>query len=425
MGNQNKIVAGFDSSYVSAFGTLETGELTPVLQGDFIYGLNTQTWNTGVVNGTGAVVDTNTGRLRIQSGTGGNGNYAYITSKKIIRYRAGQGTVARFTPVFTAGVASSIQFWGVGSVVANAIYDGFGFGYNGTAFGVFHYNAGVQTFIPQTVTATSASDSWNGYKVDGTSGSSEDPSAPFSWNPALGSPVMIKYPYLGYGDVMFYVQNPASGKWLLVHTIKYANTSAVPELSNPSLQFIGFTSSTGSVTNMLMYCASVGMFISGKRNFISNPKHAVDRTRSGVTAEVPLFILKNCNTYNGVNNKGVIRLTSISVSSNNNTNNSTSTFRLRLNPTVGGSPVFAAVEGTTVDNGVTITSGNSIASIDIAGTITNGLMLRGLAITSSGNDNIDLAEDEILLSPGDTLAITGEAVTTSILTAVLNFSEDI
>lgn len=94
------IITKFDPSNMSAFGTLESSELTPIFQGDFAYGLNTQLWNAVVVSGTAATIDTNASRLRIQSGTGSAG-YAYITSRKIVRYRAGQGTTARFTPLFS------------------------------------------------------------------------------------------------------------------------------------------------------------------------------------------------------------------------------------------------------------------------------------------------------------------------------------
>lgn len=48
----------FNPANQSAFGSLETAELTPIFQGDFVYGLNTQTWNTAVTSGTGATVDT-------------------------------------------------------------------------------------------------------------------------------------------------------------------------------------------------------------------------------------------------------------------------------------------------------------------------------------------------------------------------------
>jgi hypothetical protein len=112
----SNVTASFNPANNSAFGTLETAELTPTFQGDFVYGLNTQLWAAGVVNGTGATVDTDAARLRIQSGTA-SGGYAWIQPKRPARYRAGQGTVARFTPLFTTGVANNVQLWGMGTIV--------------------------------------------------------------------------------------------------------------------------------------------------------------------------------------------------------------------------------------------------------------------------------------------------------------------
>lgn len=478
-----KAKINLDPSYLSAFGTLETGELTPVLQGDFVYGLNSQVWTysyvftittptvaptygtlysnnngtymcvytsgttmvcvgnsaplatgtltkisgtgdatitfsaftnpIGITNGTGASVDTNSGRLRIQGGTGGTGTYAYLTSKKIIRYRAGEGTVARFTPLFTAGVANSLQFWGIGSIISNAPYDGYFFGYNGTTFGIAHYNAGVQVaWIPQA--------SWNGIKANGESGMK------FTWDPTKGSPVMIKYPYLGYGDILFFVQSPETGDWLLVHTIQYANRANTTQLSNPSLQFIGFTSSSGSTTNLTMYCGSVGVFISGVRNFISNPKWAADNFKTAITTETNILTLKNCINYNGIVNRGKIRLNSLSVASNNNSNNSVGIIRLKINSTIGGTPAFSAINGSTADGGNSITSGNSIASVDVVGTtVAGGQYIFNISITASGNDLIDLSEYEIVVLPGEILTVSGTANVASILSASLNWSEDV
>jgi hypothetical protein len=493
MGNQNKIVAGFDSSLLSAFGSLETAELTPVLQGDFVYGIHNQMWNysfvfvitapsvsptagaiytnntgtfvvkfsastgltadgnvppaasgtltkvsgtgdatitfssftqqAGVIQGTGAAIDTNVGRLRIQSGTAATGT-AYITSKKIIRYRAGQGTLARFTPVFTTGVASSFQFWGVFSVVNNAIYDGYGFAWNGTAFGIAYYNAGSLAWIPQNAAATTGTQSWNGYKVDGTSGCTDDPASMYSYDSTKGSPVMIKYPFLGYGNVFFYVQNPISGKWMLVHTIKYANSSASIELSNPSLQFGGFTLSTGSTTNMTMYCGSVGLFISGSRNFISNPSFGFSNRKTAVTTQTSIFAIKNCLSYNGVINRGTIRLDYLSFAWDGA--NDTALLNIILNPVLGGTPAYSATSGTTADNGTTITAGNSISSFDTAGTtITGGTILYNIALARNTGISNDLTDHDIILCPGDVIAFAVTSATSGTTRVACNWSCDI
>ena len=106
-------VVQIGGSNVSAFGDLIVANLTPVLQLDFVYGINTQTGSSTVANS--ATVDTNASRLRLQSGTNAAGA-ATFTSNRIARYRAGQGMVARFTCAWTTNAASSTQVIGVGSL---------------------------------------------------------------------------------------------------------------------------------------------------------------------------------------------------------------------------------------------------------------------------------------------------------------------
>lgn len=398
----------FPASMLTAFGTLETAELEPIFQSDFVYGLNTQRWNTATVSGTGAAVDTDARRLRIQSGTDGAG-YAYITSKIVIRYRAGQGNVFRATPIFATGTANNTQLWGIGSIASNVPYDGYFFGYNGTTFGIVHYIAGTPTWVARA--------SWNGDKVDGTAGTS------FNWNPAYGTPVQIKYPYLGYGNILFQVQNPTTSQWVTVHTIKYANTTATTQLANPSLQVMGFILNSGNTSNLIMYMGSVSVFLSGARSFISNPKWAADNNKSGITTETCLLNIRNCTTFNGVTNRGVIRLNYLSFGS---ANNSLSVCRLKLGVTIGGSPSYSTVNGSTADGGVTITSGNSVASVDTAGTtVTGGTYLFNVSVGQNSNISVDLTPLNILIAPGEILTVSGFATASSVLGASVNWSEDI
>jgi hypothetical protein len=414
----------FDPSYTSAFGTLETAELTPVFQGDFVYGLNTQIWNTPTVSGAGATVDTSVGRLRIQSGTSGSG-YAYITCKRILRYRAGQGIVVRMTPLFTQGVEGNVQYWGIGAITSNALSDGYFFGWNGGTFGIAHYNNGsLYRFYPQN--------EWDVDRCDGAFGSS------FAWNPSLGSPVMIKYPYLGYGNIEFFVQNPTTGRWVLCHIIQYANTTATTQLSNPSMQVIGFTLNSGNTANRIMYCASVGVFISGERSFVGNPRWAADSAGlvsigtgvKGIVAanENCLLNLRNCTTYNGVTNKGMMRLNSLSIGSS--TGNANVIIRLLINATFSTTPVYTPINGTTADNGVTLTAANSIASVDVAGTTITSLANRGIyifnmSLGASGSNVIDLEPFDLFINPTEVLTISGQSSTNANVTASINWSEDI
>lgn len=405
----NNPVVRFDPSNMSAFGTLESQDLTPVIQGDFVYGLNTQVWQTPVTSGTGATVDTNASRLRIQSGTANNG-YAYVLSRRAVRYRAGQGTVARFTPLFTTGVADSTQLWGMGTVASNAPLDGYFFGYNGATFGICHYNNGSPTWVAQA--------DWNGDKVNGDAGTA------FTLNPTYGTPAMIKYPYLGYGDIEFFLQNPATGRWVLAHVIRYANTTATIQLTNPSMHFMGYVKNSGNVANLTLYCGSVGVFISGQRSFISCSRWAADSNKASITTETALLAIRAATTYNGVTNRAQIRFNSISFASAAATSNSYCILRAYLNPTVGGTPAWATISGTSADSGVTITSGQSVASIDKAGTLSGGTYLFNLSIASGSNVVLDLTPFHNFLAPGEIMGFTGTASSNSQLGVSVNWTED-
>lgn len=387
---------------VSAFGTLETAELTPLVQLDFIYGINTQTGVTSVAN-TG-VVDTLVGRLRIQTGTNAAGAGTF-TSRKTAKYRPGQGVMARFTAAWATSAASSTQIVGAGTSA-----DGYFFGFNGVTFGILHKNAGVSNWIAQTA--------WNGDKCDGSGVSG------FNWNKTNGNVMMIKYPFLGYGNIKFYVQNSTTSGWILVHTIQYANSSPSIQLANPNLSFYANVTNDGSTTNLTMYVGSVGMFLSGMRSFAANPRWATDNNKASITAETSVFGLRNCATYNGVTNRGLIRLHAFSFGTT--AASGIAVARLRIGATLGGVPAYTPINGGTADNGVTITSGNSIASVDTAATTsTAGTLLFNLTGGNPTQQMIDLTPFDLFIAPGEVLTcavFSGNATTGSI---ALNWSEDI
>ena len=394
----------FDPSNMSAFGTLETAELTPVIQIDFVHGLNTQIGAGTTANS--ATTDTNAGRLRLQSGTNSAGSAIYA-SRRVAKYRPGQGITARFTAAFTTGVASSTQIVGVGNAD-----NGYFFGYNGATFGILHRNGGSDTWTAQT--------SWNGDKADGTGASA------FNWNKTYGNVCMIKYPFLGYGDIGFYVQDSATARWILVHTIRYANTTATIQHTNPNLFFYAQSINSGATTNQTIYVGSVGVFLSGVRDYIGSPRWATDNYKAGVTAETVLFSLRNATTYNGITNRSLMRLQSLSAGAMANAALTVCVIRLRIGATVGGSPSWATINGTTADSGVTITSGNSVASVDVAGTTaTGGTLIYNLTTSTPGDQTVDLTPFGLFVAPGEILTVSGFGSSSATIAAALNWSEDI
>lgn len=410
-----KPVIQWDASMLSAFGTPEVGELTPLIQLDWLYGINSQS---GMTNGTanGGNTDTLGGRLRLQSGTSSTG-VSVFQSKRPAKYRAGQGVTARFTTVFGAPVANNLQEIGVGNDT-----DGYFYGYNTNgAFGINYKSFGTNFWIAQT--------NWNGDQCLG-SGASR-----FTWNQTNGNVCMIKYPFLGYGVISFWCLDPVSARWILCHTIQYPNTKQTIQISNPNLSFYARTVNSGSTANQTMYSGSLGIFLSGQRNFVSNPKWAMNSGyKTGITTETPLLTLVNVTNYNNQVNRSLIRLNSLSVGGALSTAGSC-IINFRYSATLGGTaPIYNAINGTTnALNGLSVTNGNSICTFDVTGsTVTGGTLMWntvGAATSNNGQINqppIDLTPFDLYVAPGDSMTVSAVTSTgTASVIISLTWTEDI
>lgn len=134
---------------VGAFGELLVAEMTPRVQIDAVFGLLSTDHET-LTDGSSGSVTTSGSMFICQTGTS-VGGYGVLRSRRIVRYRPGQGMRLRFSGLFTTGIADSLQFAG-GYTATEAI----GFGYNGADFGVFRREAGSTKIVRLTVTAAAA-----------------------------------------------------------------------------------------------------------------------------------------------------------------------------------------------------------------------------------------------------------------------------
>jgi hypothetical protein len=130
---------------VSAFGEPLAISPTAVVQLDAIYGTTTDVIQT-YHNGTGSSSGSVSGVFQVESGTT-QGGYGVLRSKRFVRYRPGQGVVARFTAAFTTGVAGSLQFAGFANQENRVA-----FGWNGNRFGVVRSSGGKATILLMTIT---------------------------------------------------------------------------------------------------------------------------------------------------------------------------------------------------------------------------------------------------------------------------------
>jgi hypothetical protein len=94
----------------SIFGEVLTVPLTPVLQGDFIYGLNSELVESITQGGGGATV---ANQLYSVSSAAATSSMGLIRSHRMLRYRSGQGLEARFSGIFSAPVVGNSQIIGL------------------------------------------------------------------------------------------------------------------------------------------------------------------------------------------------------------------------------------------------------------------------------------------------------------------------
>jgi hypothetical protein len=363
---------------------------------------------TTAVTGTGTATTANS-LLSVSTGASSS-SAAQLISRRYLKYRAGQGAMGRFTMLFSAGVANSKQYAGLGNA---SLIDAFAFGYNGVNFGLFHINNSSETFVNQS--------SWNVDTLDGTA-SSSNPSG-MLLDPTKGNVAQIKYQYLGFGCIYYYIEHDTDGEFTLVHILKYPNTNTSTSLANPSLNLIWRVENSSNTSNVVLKAGSGALFVEGNIKTLG-AKNATDNSKGAITTLTNILTLRNATTYNTVANRGQIRLKGISIAYDGG--NGVATLQVILNTTLGGTPAFNTINGTTANQGVTITNGQSVASVDIAGTtITGGTVLFNTTVARLNNQYVDLSNLDIFISPSETLTFAMKATTSGTCAVAVNWVEDI
>lgn len=482
--NQGAVKSAIESP-LTAFGEILTAKNTAFIQNTGVYEFmptNFRQYNS--LSGSSSVTN------RMFTASCGTTQYAYgvIQSFRSLNYNAGQSGMARFTAVFPSNTAN--HWSGVGLV---NLSDELSFGYNGTAFGIWHrYNgvAEVRTItvsvassgstnltltlndVAYTIPLTAGTTAHNAYQIAAWLNSNQDvwvadqldntvivsaesdgaKSGTYSyshatstgsisqskagvtktsthipqsqWNkstcsdwtlpldPTKGNVYQVIYPYLGFGDIQFFVKSTDSGGFELVHVIEYQNKNTTPSLRQPSLRFGMYSASVGSTTDVTVQCASVALFVNGDVFKTRNPR-AVKNTQSVTTTFTNVLTLRNRRTYNYIYNQVEIEPINLTISSEASKNVE---IEIRTNPVFSGDTNFTNV-GT-----------NLVGDIDTtANTYTNGTLLAAFTLSSNGNATINLSTFEIRVPPTLQICI-GARVTSGAaanVTAALTYYEDI
>lgn len=371
---QGRIVATTTDSELTAFGERRVAQLTPIAGWTFAYNLIDELVTKTLV--ASGAVSVSAGRCKLESGAATSSS-AKIETRRSLRYMPGIGAMGRFTTVYATPAAGNQQTHGF-----DGAEDGLYFGYNGTTFGVCRKRATAETWVAQSA--------WNGDT--------------FSWlNPQFGNVYQITYQWLGYGAIRFWIADPVSGKFILVHTIRYTNTTVDVSLLNPNLPIAMKTVNTTNNTNIIMYSPSAMAF--QEHRGLGVPDDPLDVSRSlhtskdNVKTEAPLMLIRNATMLNSITNRITMRFGQA-----NFLTDGTKTGHIRVirNPTLGGTaPVYTD-----------ILANQSPAQYDItltgvtysAGT---GIEMVHATLTKVDRFTEDLSQWNCRILPGDTLLVTG------------------
>lgn len=474
----------------TAFNELLVSELTPVVQLQFPYNTSPGLTTTRT-NNSGSVTNSD-GNINVATGEGDN-SFGHMFSKVPIKYEPGQGSLVRFTAVYTSGTVGSSQWVGLGDVG-----DGLFFGYEGDTFGIMRRRGGTPEIRTITIDTPSSTDEDITITLDGetktditvtnsanaTVTANEIAAADFSqvgkgwaveavgndvvffsfdalphsgtynltgsstasgsfvqtvtgtvpteffisqsaWNedPADGSSVLpvldplqgnvyqIKYQWLGYGALEYFVERPSSGILTLVHRERYAGTSVVPSLFNPTLPLCITTTNTTNTSDMSVLVSSMLGATEGKKEDLGVSKGGQSTVSAVGATELPILTVRNKTVYQDKINREKVQLAAISVANDHNK-------PIQIN--LYASPTLVDADYTDVD------LASSVMEIASGSSFTDGDLLFSFTVGPDASEILLLPKpNKTIIIPGDHLTATAKALSGvgAVVTVTFNWIE--
>lgn len=249
----------------------------------------------------------------------------------------------------------------------------------------------TEQFIPQA--------SWNG--------------TPLTIDPTKGNVYAVACQYLGYGDAFFYIEDGATGQFVLVHTIKNAGVRTSTNLRNPNLYMTWETRNTGTGTSKTLRGASGAAFVEGPIRLSGAQFSAQGSVTLGAGSETPVLTVRASTVHKNRISTAQLQMDRISVACDGT---KTVAFKVYKNATL------------TAARWQDVNSNTSAASYDYQATAASlgaGTLVYAFSVAKTGNSTETLSDLSVYLQAGDTLTITATSANASDVTASVVWIEDI
>lgn len=288
----------------------------------------------------------------------------------------------------------------------------------GTATNVTGFFTEITTARAQTDTIVKQ-ENFNLDQLDGTGPSS------FKINTSKGNVFQIQYQDLGFGAIIFSVEDPVTSQINPFHMIQYSNANTDVFISQPDTKLTWFVASTTSTTGVSIKAASGAMFTQGTVNRLEPNFGTVNTVLNLHTAKTNMIILAlhNSRTFRGLYNNinTIIRTISItSVPSLNSTKVST-----EINLVVGGT-VTGDLNYQYVSEDVTPIFVAKPAKDDA--TLSGGVVIFSTSVSPRDTTSLSLIEQSISFASNQYMYVTLTQGTPSIgnldVTCAVDWVED-
>jgi hypothetical protein len=376
------------SDLKTAYGETMIAEITPIVQTDFNYNINSEIFMTSSLSGT---LTTVSGNLVMQC-SASSGSYAQLRSRKFIKLRTGQGNAVRFSAMFMTGATTSTQIYGIGDDE-----NGYFVGMSGSQFGVMRRNNGIDYWTLQ-----------NQFSTDTLDGQGE---SRMILDPTKGNVYEIQYQWLGYGAIHFNIENQNSSLLTEFHRIDYGNQNTIPSTRFGSNPMWAKVTNYGTGSSPQIKTASMLGYVEGQLVY-SGPRFAKSHTKTvAANTKTSVLTLKSLTTYEGFNNKIPSKVLFISIACEGN---KPTVFEITKNATLGGTPSYTNVH-----------TNNSVMQFDTAGTtVTGGSLVTIFSLGKSSSFTIDAETLNLFIQPTDTLTISALSTLDTDATACFTWVED-
>lgn len=228
--------------------------------------------------------------------------------------------------------------------------------------------------------------------------------APDGFDPSKGNTYEIAFQG-GYGDIHYYIYDTVNNSYRLAHDILANGVTERPTISNPSMKVGVYAASTGSTTDLTVYCSMMSGFTQGATNPVRNPRaFAASKTIS--TTLTNILTIRGKRLYNYLINQAEIIPLFLAVATESGKN---TTFQVIANATVSGVSNFQ-------DTGT-----NLISEYDISGdAVTGGRLHAAFEVAGVGSATIDLRE--LFIRQPSTLSLTIAAKLSASPASLVNVS---